>query len=260
LTDERHSLRGRTPVTDKSLNTSREVSVARVFVEIADTLVGDFDRIDLLTTLATRSVELLDVAAAGILLADDAGGLHVMASSSETASLLELFQLENDEGPCLDCVATGEVVTVADLPAGSPWPHFAVQSVNVGFPAVCAVPMRLRGATTGCLNLFLAEPTAPSESDIALAQAFADVATIAVFQIRASRDGAQREEQLQHALTGRIVIEQAKGKIAERLGVGMDVAFSRLRNHARSSNERLSDVARGVVDGVIAIDTLVRQR
>jgi GAF domain-containing protein len=238
---------------------NRSALTADTFVEMVDTLVDDFDVIDVLTVLTSRSVELLDAAAAGILLADTAGELRVMAASTEQIQLLELFQIQNDEGPCLDCFHTGHVV-VANLDAASPWPQFAAESVRAGFPAVCAVPLRLKDVTLGCLNLFMSEPVALSDADVALAQALAHVASIAIVQAHATREAAIREGQLQHALNSRIAIEQAKGMIAERGGVDMDAAFSRLRKFARNSNRGLTEVAAAVVAGTLNIDSVVRER
>ena len=149
----------------RSLN--RNALTAVTFVEIVDTLVDDFDVIDVLTVLTSRSVELLEAAAAGILLADTAGHLRVMAASTEQIELLELFQIQNDEGPCLDCFHTGAVVVNADLATPSPWPQFAAESVRAGFPSVCAVPLRLKDVILGCLNLFMSAPVSLSAADVA---------------------------------------------------------------------------------------------
>jgi len=232
----------------------RQALVAETFVEIVDTLVEDFDVIELLTVLTSRCVELLDVAAAGILLADPRGQLRVMAASTEAIELLELFQIQNDEGPCLACYASGQVVVDSDLGPGSRWPRFAIESVRVGYSSVCAVPLRLRDSVLGCLNLFISEPQPLANNDIILVRALADVACIAILQAQATREAALRELQLQHALDSRIVIEQAKGMIAERGGVDMNEAFSRLRGFARSQHRRLSEVAESLVTGTLSVD------
>ncbi len=221
----------------------RSALTAQTFVEIVDTLVGDFDVIEVLTLLTTRCVELLNVAAAGILLADGDGQLRVMGASTEVIELLELFQIQNDEGPCLDSFQTGRVVIHPELQIGSPWPKFAAESVRRGFPSVCAVPLRLKEVNLGCLNLFMSEPVRLPDTDVALAQALADVASIAIVQDQATRDALIREGQLQHALNSRIAIEQAKGMIAERAGLDMDHAFHRLRSYARDHNLGLTEVA-----------------
>jgi GAF domain-containing protein len=226
---------------------------AATFVELIDTLVDDFDVIDILTVLASRCVQLLDAAAAGILLADPSGQLRVMAGSSEAIALLELFQVQNHEGPCMDSFRSGEVAAEPDMRSGSAWPRFAAESVAAGYPSVCAVPMRLRDVVLGCLSLFMTEPVALSVADIDLAQALADVASIAIMQDQAARDAAEREARLQHALNSRIAIEQAKGMLAEHGGVDMDEAFTRLRRYARHHNRRLTEVAESLVTGHLEI-------
>ncbi|MCU1501042.1 MAG: hypothetical protein JWM12_396 [Ilumatobacteraceae bacterium] len=238
----------------------RQARAAHAFVEIVDTLVDRFDVIDVLTLLASRCVELLDTSAAGILLVDDDGNLRVMGASTEQIGLLELFQIQNEQGPCLDCFRNGVVVTNADLAAGSPWPLFAEQSIAAGFLSVCAVPMRFRDLTIGCLNLFVGPPRALLAADVTLARALADVATIAIMQDQATRAAAIREGRLQSALVSRIAIEQAKGMIAEHSRVDMEEAFTRLRNFARSNNRGLTDTARALVAGRISIDLIVATR
>jgi GAF domain-containing protein len=235
---------------------TRQTLTATTFVEIVDTLVGDFDVIEVLTRLTSRCVELLDAAAAGILLADSDGHLRVIGASNEQIQLLELFQVQNDEGPCLDCFHTGHVVLHSDLDTVSPWPLFAAECTNVGFASVCAVPLRLNARTLGCLNMFMAEPGGLTDTDVALAQALADVASIAIIQDQATRDAAVREGHLQHALNSRIAIEQAKGMIAERNHVDMDEAFSRLRAYARNHNLRLTDVADELIAGTTDVDAI----
>ncbi|MEO8095921.1 MAG: GAF and ANTAR domain-containing protein [Pseudolysinimonas sp.] len=206
----------------------------------------------MLTMLASRCVELLDAAQAGILLVDPAGHLRVMAASSDQISVLELFQVQNEQGPCVDSFRTGRVVTHDDLRRDAPWSRFAPECLAAGFPSVCAVPMRLRTVILGCLNLFMSEPGPLSVADVDLAQALADIATIAVIQDQAARDAAARETHLQHALDSRVVIEQAKGMLAERGNLDMSSAFDRLRRHARSHQRRLTDVAADLVAGRIS--------
>jgi GAF domain-containing protein len=236
----------------------RNARAALTFVEIADTLVDDFDVIDLLTVLTSRSVELLEASAAGILLADPDGQLRVMAASTEELRLLELFQIQNHEGPCLDCFQTGAVVINDDLRDASPWPQFATESLRAGFPSVCAIPLRLRDLTLGCLNLFMSEPMPLSAADVGLAQALADVASIAIVQDQTARDAAIREDKLQHALNSRIAIEQAKGMIAERARLDMDNAFARLRAFARNNNRGLTEVAESMIAGTSDVDAVIR--
>jgi transcriptional regulator with GAF, ATPase, and Fis domain len=220
------------------------------FVELTDTMVADFDVIDFLHLLTDRSVQLLDVDAAGLLLADPRGELRVVAASSEAARLIELFQLQNDQGPCLDCYRSGAPVHAADLAAeAGRWQRFAPAARQAGFTAVQALPMRLRDQVIGALNLFRASPGAFASADIRIGQALADVATISLLHERGMRRSETLNEQLQTALNSRVVIEQAKGKLAERLGVDMDQAFNMLREAARARNRRLSELAQAFVEG-----------
>ena len=218
------------------------------FVELADTMVADFDIIDFLHLLTDRAVRLLAVSAAGVVLADPRGELRVAAASSEEAGLLELFQLQNDQGPCLDCFRTGRPVTAAGLAGPAPrWPRFAHAATQAGFATVEALPMRLRDQVIGALNLFGAGPGGFDTADLRIGQALADVATIGLLQERNVRRRETVAEQLQGALNSRVVIEQAKGKLAERLGIDMDRAFKMLRDYARTTNQHLTDVARDFV-------------
>ncbi|MFP3901610.1 MAG: GAF and ANTAR domain-containing protein [Acidimicrobiia bacterium] len=235
----------------------REAVLARTFVELADTLVADFDVVDILTLLTDRCVEVLDVGAAGLMLVSPDGDLRVMASSSEAMRVLELFELQAREGPCLDCYRTGELVVNQELAtAAHRWPRFGPEALDAGFRAVHAVPMRLRDTVIGALNLFQIEPGRMPEADIDTARALADVATIAILQHRATVGSQVVNEGLNHALTSRIVIEQAKGVIAERSGVTMQRAFAALRAYARNRNLRLADVAHGVIDGSLRVPAL----
>jgi GAF domain-containing protein len=223
--------------------------LTRTFVDLADTLVDEFDVIELLHVLTGRCVELLDVDAAGVMLADAHGQLRLAAASSEQARLLELFELQNDEGPCLDAFRTGRQVSYVDTGNGSaPWPLFAAQARGEGFLSTHAVPMRLRRQTIGALNLFGHKPAQLPTEDVRVAQAFADIATIAILQERLVKEREVLAAQLQTALDSRVVIEQAKGILSERLGFDMDTAFSTMRDAARRANRRLSDVARDIVE------------
>jgi GAF domain-containing protein len=241
------------------LMVTREERLARTFVELADTLVDDFDVVDLLVHLAERSVELLDAAAAGLLLADDKGTLHLMASTSDAMTLVELFQLQNAEGPCLDCVRLGEVVLSDELSQAEPrWPLFVPVAIGAGFQATHAVPLRLRGRVLGALNLFRSRPGGLSSADVVAAQALADVATIALIQHRAAGEARALTDQLHEALNTRVAIEQAKGVVAEQAGIDVDEAFVRLRRHARETRRRLAAVAQDVVDGNLSASSLPR--
>lgn len=234
------------------MTVSREERLGRTLVELTDTLVDDFDIVDLLALVVERSVELLDASAAGLLLADARGVLHLMAATSEATELVELFQLQNDEGPCLECYGVGTPVLVSDLAAAElRWPMFVPVAMREGFRAAHALPMRLRSQTLGALNLFRGTPGPLSQGDVTMAQALADVSTIAILQHQAARQAQALAEQLRGALSSRVAIEQAKGIIAERAGVDMAEAFARLRLHARASRRLLADVAQDVVDGLL---------
>lgn len=236
---------------------TREVKFAQALVELADTLVAEFDVVDLLTTLVDRCVDVLDMSAAGLMLAAPDGDLRVMASSSETMRVLELFELQAEEGPCLDCFRTGKPVVNQDLASLiQRWPRFAAEALEAGFHSVHALPMRLRGSVIGALNLFHLEAVQIDQADIDAAQALADVATISVLQHRATLEAQVVNTQLHQALNTRITIEQAKGVLAERSGSSMESAFAMLRSHARNNNLRLADVARDVVSGKIAAHAL----
>jgi GAF domain-containing protein len=231
----------------------RETLLARTLVELADSLVADFDVVELLTVLADRCVDVLDVGAAGIMLASPDGELRVVASSSEAMRVLELFELQAKQGPCLECYRTGTAVVNQNLVVGDDrWPRFSAEALAAGFHAVHALPMRLRGTVIGALNLFHVEPGEMRTADIDAAQAFADVATIAILQHRAATEAHVLNEQLNGALNTRVVIEQAKGIVAERQSLDMEHAFATLRNHARNHNLRLVDVAIDVIGGSLA--------
>jgi GAF domain-containing protein len=230
----------------------REALLVRSLVELADNLVDDFDVVDLLTLLSHRCVEVLDVSAAGVMLAAPTGGLQVVASSSEAMRTLELFELQADEGPCVECYATGTAIVNLELSlAGRRWPRFAARATDDGFRTVHALPMRLRHRSIGALNLFRSEGGVLGPDDVGIAQALADVATIAILQHQAAVDARMVNEQLNQALNSRIAIEQAKGKISEASNIDISQAFSRLRNHARNHNVRLADLAADVASGRI---------
>jgi transcriptional regulator with GAF, ATPase, and Fis domain len=241
------------------MSVTRERQLVETFVEVADTLVDDFDVIDLLLTLAGRCVRLLDVDAAGIMLIDQRGHLQAAAASTGNARLVELFELQSDAGPCVDCCRTGTPVVNADLEANHErWPRFAEAARESGFVAVHALPLRLRQTVIGALNLFSAGSRVLTEDDVRAGQALADVATIGILAQRGLHQAELLAEQLQSALNSRIVIEQAKGVLAERRQISVDEAFALLREHARTHNLRLSDVAREVAEGSVAASELWR--
>lgn len=236
---------------------TRESLLAHTLVELADTFVDDFDVVDLLRLLADRCVEVLDVQAAGIMLVAPDGRLRVIASSSEAMRILELFEIQAEEGPCLDCHRTGLPVLNQDLDqVNGRWPRFSVEALAAGFHSAHALPMRSRGSVIGAINLFRTDTGEMGVDDLVIGQAFADVATIAILQHRAATEARELSQQLTHALKSRVALEQAKGMVAQRLDLDMERSFITLRNHARSHNLRLSTVAKSVIDGSLAISEL----
>jgi len=223
--------------------------LADVFVEVADTLVTEFDVIEFLHTVASHAAEITGTSSAGLMLSDGEGRLHYVGASSEAVGLLELFQVQNDEGPCLDCYRSGTAVVDADLAtAATRWPVFAPRAVAAGFRSVHAFPMRVRERVIGALNIFGSDEQSLPPEEARVVQALADVATIAILQERALHQAEVLTEQLNHALNSRIVIEQAKGAVARTYGVSVDEAFEMIRRHARSQRILLTDLAYRVVE------------
>ena len=230
-----------------------EGDVARAFVTVASGLANGADVVDLLSDLTGECARLLDVASAGLLLADQRGVLHVMAASSERTRELEVFQVQRAQGPCLDSYRSGEPVSIPDLErAADRWPQFVPHARQAGFASVHALPMRLRRVRLGTLGLFGTAPGSLSEQDLQLGQALADVASVALVQDRAAVDRAAVNAQLQHALTSRVVIEQAKGVLAQQGGLEMPDAFLVLRRYARDHNLGLTELAQRLVSRQLA--------
>jgi transcriptional regulator with GAF, ATPase, and Fis domain len=225
-------------------DTPRETRVLDAVVTLVDSLLDDFDVVDLLTELTEQCAELLDVTAAGFLLADPLDQLRLMAATSARARELELFQLQADEGPCLDCYAAGAPVSIADLQAETArWPQFVPAALDAGFVAVHAVPMRAAGIVLGTLGLFGTRRGELSEADRLVAQTLAHIACVAILQEHAATPSTVFSK-LRNALTSRVVVEQAKGFLREALDVSVDEAFILLRTYARAHGEHLTDVAR----------------
>lgn len=240
------------------MSNTRERAVSQAFVSLASSLATGCDVVDLLSVLTGDCARLLDVASAGVLLADRQEVLHVMAASSEDTRQVQVFQLQRAQGPCLDCYRDGSAVGVADLAkAGERWPEFVPAARAAGYGSVHALPMRLAGSTLGTLGLFGAGAGALNADDLNLGQAFADVASVALVQDRASADRSVVTEQLQAALASRVVIEQAKGVLAQRGDLDMAQAFAVLRRYARDHNHGLTNVARAVVSRRVSVGRLL---
>lgn len=247
------------PTSADEADAQRNALLAQKFVTLADTLVADFDIVELMDFLVEACVDLLGASAAGLLLIDGRGELQVVACSSDEAWLLELFQLQSDEGPCLDCVRTSEPVTAEDIASqDARWPRFVEAAANVGYLSVQAVPLRLRDEIIGGLNLFRSSSPPLSLADQRIAQALADVATIGILQQRSIHRVSLVAEQLQSALNSRVVIEQAKGVLAEYAGLEMADAFSSLRWYARDHNRKVVDLAEDVVAGQVSLAEIIR--
>jgi GAF domain-containing protein len=225
----------------------RETLLAETFVALADTMISDFDVVDFLSMLSARCVDLFDAGDAGLMLADGSGNLVVVASSSHRMRELELFELQHDEGPCPEAFHLGQPVECGDLrEATERWPRFVAEALEAGYRSVHALPMRLRDDVIGALNLIRVSPGSLPEDDLDAAQALANVATIGILHHRAAEESRLLSEQLQHALTSRIVIEQAKGILAERHGTTPDEAFELMRRDARSRRVKLHELALGI--------------
>ncbi len=236
-------------------DTSRESRISAAFVKLADTLIADYDIVDLLDTLLLECIQILDTEAGGLMLVDAFGDLQVVASTNEQADFVELMQLNAGAGPCIESFTTGTAVAVADIDEfGTQWPQFRSAALQKGFRSVLATPMRLRGDVLGTMNLFSTHVGGLSARDAAIAQALTDVATIGILQERSIRESGLVSEQLQRALDSRILIEQAKGALSQTFSIGMDEAFAMLRNHARSRNLSLHAVAEGVANRSIDIE------
>ncbi len=236
---------------------SREQLLTATFVELADTLVADFDALDFLHLLTERAVGLLNADDAGLILVDQRDELQIVASTSHAAKMLELFQVQTAEGPCLECVRSGQPLVNLDLAeVGERWPTFTWLTREAGFRSVHAIPMRLRDQVIGALSLFCSSETRLSAADVALGQALADVATIGLLQERLVRQQEIVSEQLQTALNGRILIEQAKGVLAERAHLGIEEAFALIRGYSRRTRRSLVAVAIALIEGDVEIEAM----
>jgi transcriptional regulator with GAF, ATPase, and Fis domain len=238
---------------------SREKDLTQAFVALASSLVTGHDVVDLLNDLVNDCARLLDVASAGLLLADGRGVLHVLAASSQRTHHLEVFQVQREEGPCLDCYRDAAPVSVPDLEqTANRWPQFVKAARMAGFASVHALPMRMRDQTLGALGLFGTTVGALNEEDLSLGQALADVASVALIQDKVAADRTAVNEQLQTALTSRVVIEQAKGVLAQQGNTDMAEAFAVLRRYSRDHNLRLTDVASATVSRTLPAQQLIQ--
>jgi GAF domain-containing protein len=241
--------------------TAREEQLTSAFIRLADTMVEDYDLVELLQQLVDGCIVVVDSGSAGVLLDDQRGALQVLASSSEQIRLLELLQIQADQGPCVEAFRTGVPVLVPDLATrASSWPEFADAAADRGVRSAHALPLRLRSHIIGAIGLFGTEVGPLDATDLRAAQALADMAAIGILHQRALQQSEILNEQLQHALNSRVIIEQAKGVLAGHALLNMDTAFALLRSFARTNNHRLVAVARGVVDGTIPASTLVAQK
>lgn len=241
------------------MSSSRERDIIGAFVELSNELVDDYDVVEMLSRLTVICADLLDVASAGLLLADEAGVLHLAASSSERIANLELFQLQREEGPCLDCYRAGEAVVVTDLDAEEQrWPQFVPAARASRYTSVHALPMQLRGHLLGTLGLFGESSGRLEGDDLVLAQALVHVASVAIVNERAASDREIINSQLQQALTSRVILEQAKGVLAQSGGLEMGDAFAVLRGYARGHGRKLSDVASDVVTRQLRAEDLLQ--
>ena len=237
-------------------DTSREARITAAFVTVADTLTTDYDVVELLHTLVHECAALLGTQEGGLMLVDGTGQLQLMTSTSEAADIVELMQLAAAQGPCIDCFHTGAAVSVSDIKASRLWPEFRDAAIAQGFLSVHSTPMKLRGQIIGTMNLFGTSIRDITPRDAAVAQALADVATIGILQERIIREGNLVTEQLHRALDSRILIEQAKGVIANALSLGMDEAFAELRNYARNRNATIRSVAEGIANRSITVESI----
>jgi GAF domain-containing protein len=234
--------------------TPRETRIVETFATLADTLVDSYDVVELLQTLVETCADVLDVDAAGIMLANAWGELEVIASTSETSRLMEVLQLDAEAGPCMTTFTTGQPVAcpdIADAPAE--WAAFSAGALALGVRSAHAVPLRLRATVIGTLNLFGTAPGTLSAPDLRIARAMADVATIGILHERTLREHEVVQAQLQRAIVSREVIEQAKGVVSHVRSVSIEDAFGIIRAHAVASGERLSDVAQAIVDRTLRL-------
>ena len=236
------------------MTSSRAERVSAAFVKLADTLVADYHVLDLLQTLVEETVDLLDAAAVGLLLVDTHGELHVVASTNEESQLVEILQLQAGAGPCVECFKTGAVVAIDSIDSmQQDWPDFRAAALSQGFHSIHAVPLRVRDRTIGAMGLFGRDAGPLTAEDSAIGQALADVATIGLLHERTTRESTLINDQLQHALDNRVLLEQAKGVISQTCGVEMDEALIMLRRYSHSHDIGLQHLARRILEGSLTL-------
>lgn len=231
---------------------SGDATSSKTFVPLEATLLADSNMTELLALLAERCVGLLDVDAVGLMLVAPNGGLRVAASSDDHMRAVGLFELQAQEGPCIDAWRDGAAVLDQPLEHNRDrWPAFAPEAEAHGFATVHALPIRLHGEVIGALNLFSRHTRPLPTREVQVAEAMAEIATFVVLQHRTVLHAQMLNGQLKQALSTRIRIEQAKGIVAARLGVDMEQSFGHLRGYARHHNRRLAEVAGDVIAGTL---------
>jgi GAF domain-containing protein len=232
------------------MSTQQLERVAEVCVELSDTLVPHFTPLDHLSTLCERCVELLDITAAATVLSDRPDDRFVVAVAPERSRLREVLAVAATEGPGTDLGGTGQcVLSDAFQDEVDRWRAFGRAATAAGFESAHALPLRCRAEVVGMLALLHEHPHRVSDADHHLGQLLADTATIGLLQHRAVSTAEGVQAQLQCALTSRVLIEQAKGVLAQQGHVDVDDAFHVMRRYARAHNLRLVDVARTVTTG-----------
>lgn len=243
-----------------SAGPTREQSLLRVFVDLADTLTRDFDLPELLYRVAGHCTSLVAAAAAGVLLSSPQGGVSLVAASSERSEDVELLQLRVGSDPCLEAMAAGVSVRVPDLfAARARWPAWAPVALGAGFGSVYATPMTLHGDTVGVVTILAVSPGALSDDDLEVVRALTHIATIGILQQRALHQTELLADQLRAALNSRVVIEQAKGVISGRsaLDVSTERAYLLLSDYAQRTSTTIGVVSQAVIDGLLDPAALV---
>ncbi len=238
------------------MGTSREERLSQAFVELAGTLVDDFDVVDLLTTLSLHCVDLLKVRSSGVILADLDERLHVIGASSEESHELDLREIQSGQGPCMDCYRTGLLQSAPDLDTETRWPRFVPMALGLGYRSIHALPLRLRGQVIGALNLMRTEPGRLSESDLRTAQALADIAAVGMFSHRQVAHAGHLTDQLLATRTSRSHVERAVDIVAAHRRVGTATAFRALRERSRRDGVRMSELAHDITRGAFDVTAL----